>query len=455
MNGYATTKRHSEGFQKGLGFLAACAVGAALIFTSAPNVTVLAEESTAPTIVDGDIASYHVTEGETDTQYINLSLTFSEPVKITDSTALAGEMTFTLGGTAIPAASILSTELSEDEKTLSYNINMGFAAYSGLFVAAANNTVVVAKDDSTPAVFDYKMFMPNGLTTKITAQNFATEETPASVSTEILRPDDCTRGMVHWVLLKNGVPVEPLNSYGANAVSHFHNYLTMTAAEIAASTATALQKALGEAYTVTQDGAMITVTAAQSEPGDVLELHIMSYLNNGTKIVDKAEFLSELAAAEALDSTLYTEDSMTALTEVLKLISSAKDSVYYSQADINEKLAALETAMAGLELIDNGSEEPVDSEESKEPVDSEESKEPVDSEESEEPVDSEESTDLGSTNNTDAEDTDGLDGTQKNDTVATDSDTASTKTGAASGLATGAVLITTALAAMAVAKKRR
>ncbi|MFT3952541.1 MAG: hypothetical protein QM689_11465 [Oscillospiraceae bacterium] len=307
---------------------------------------------THPVIVDGDASTSHVTDPITsvDTQYLDASVTFSEPIKITNTVKFINELAITFGGTAIPASSILGADLSDDGKILRLHMNMGFAAYGGDLKIRAANTTAVSVDDGTPASFLYTMIVPNGLETRIVSQTAATDTVPASVSTEILRDADCTRGMVHVILLKNGAPVGTLNTYGGTATSHFHMYLTMTATDFATGAATALKTAIGTNYTITNDGAVLTVTALTSAPGDVLEFHIVSYLNNGTKIVNKTALTDKLADVQAIDATYYTAASYTQLLNAAALAQTAVGSNYYAPSDVAAKVTQLSAAIDTLVL---------------------------------------------------------------------------------------------------------
>ena len=94
--------------------------------------------------------------------------------------------------------------------------------------------------DGENADINVTIIVPNGITTEIVKQVVATNDINASVTTKVIRPEDATRGMVHWMLLKNGEPVKAkyesglgFNQVGATFNAHLHNFATDMAEDFA------------------------------------------------------------------------------------------------------------------------------------------------------------------------------------------------------------------------------
>ncbi|MCD8134144.1 MAG: hypothetical protein LUE19_09890, partial [Clostridiales bacterium] len=304
----------------------------------------------------------------TDTQVLHLELTFSQAVSVTDEDGLKDEIKtdLTFGGASIltqETVSLNEASLSEDQKTLTVTVEGWYAAYSGLVVNTETweNLTAVNGDSSTDPTFSF--FVPNGVQTATTEQVIADEDQNASVTTQIITDENCTRSMVHLLLLVNGQPVQ-LTSFGATATGHYHNYLTLTSAEFASLAAGYLNNAIGGEdgdYTITyeEDSDEVTITANSSEPGDILELHVMSYLNNGTKSINTSELETELVAADTVEEADYTAKSYAAYADALaKAQLAAADTTWYAQTDIDTLTEQLTEAREGLVLLsdDTGEE---------------------------------------------------------------------------------------------------
>ncbi|MBO5461308.1 MAG: bacterial Ig-like domain-containing protein [Ruminococcus sp.] len=288
-------------------------------------------------------------EGD-DTQTLYVDLTFAEEMKIVDKAELIDELTLSLGGRALSDQTgvTLDVALSEDGKTLKLTASGWFAAFSGKFVSTGTLRNLVTADESKYADANVSFYVPDGVETVIKEQVMADEETNASVTTQIVAPDHSTRGMVHFVLLKNGEPVGEVNEHGGNAVGHFHNYMTMTAADLVKNSLSTIQEGLGEEYTVTAEGDVITITAANSEPGDVLEFHIVSYLNTNNQNVDKAELKALVEEIESMDMSVYTDESAAALKNQTAIAKVDLTTGYYAQTDIDQAVARLQAAKDAL-----------------------------------------------------------------------------------------------------------
>lgn len=323
------------------------------------NTTLYAKwiPETTATVVDFDLRTDHAGEAvnNTDTQTVYASLTFNKPVILKDKDALAEEMskTMTFGGAKLDGSDgygkIENLKLSEDGKTLTFEINGWFAAYSGRLLSDGNWENLVTKESDEAVYSGLNAIVPNGITTKITANTVATASQKASVTTQIIKPKDATRGMVHLTALKNGQPIGALNGNGATATSHCHMYLTMPAADLAKNFAGAIQTALGTDYTVTSNGDQITITAKKSDAGDILELHIASYLNDGSKQVSVDGLAEEINADQNIKASTYTVKSYAVYAAALARAKAIKnDATYYAATDVKDAISSLAAARKAL-----------------------------------------------------------------------------------------------------------
>ena len=291
----------------------------------------------------------------TDTQTAYISLDFAEEMKIVDENALMQELMKTvkihnqaLGG---KMGEVKNVSLSADGKTFSFEISGWVAPYSGQITSSGIWQNLTTKDGSKLAESDVTMLMPNGLTTEIIKQVAADEKNNASVTTKIVAPESSTRGMVHLVVLKNGKPIPEgsLTSYGGTYTGHWHDYLKITASEFVEMYSGGIQDTLGENYIVTGNGDEITITAKDSKAGDVLELHVLSYLNNGSKNIDTSVLEKAGTDASAIDKSLYTDESFDKVEAAAYLASVImQDTTYYSQADVNSAADRIQTNIDAL-----------------------------------------------------------------------------------------------------------
>ncbi len=289
---------------------------------------------------------------KTDTQTAYVTLSFDEAMKIMDKEALVEEMMDTimlhnqsLGGVM---GTIKNVALSEDGKSLSFELSGWTAPYSGQLTSEGTWTNLMNEEGTAYADSQMSVIMPNGLTTEVVDRTVATEDMPASVTVKIVAPESATRGMVHLVVLKNGQPVAPegLTSYGATTTGHWHDYLTMTAEKFVESYASSVQTALGNDYTVTGNGDEITIAAQNSEPGDILDFHVLSYLNNGTKVIDTSVLAKAVKDAEDVDTSLWKVEGRNALSDAVAVGElMLSDTTYYSQQDVDNGAEAIKRAI--------------------------------------------------------------------------------------------------------------
>ena len=289
-------------------------------------------------------------ESQTDTQTAYVTLRFPEAMKIVDKEALTAEMMNTvklasqkLGGRM---GSIKNVELAEGGKALRFELSGWVAPFNGKITSEGVWENLTTEDGSKLAKSDMALTLPTGVETKIVDQVIADENTPASVTTRIITPKSTTRGMVHLILLKNGQPAAVLNNHGAHVVAHYHNYMALNAEKFSSMVPGWWDMgALKDDYTLTVDGDVLTITAKNSQPGDVLEFHVSSYLNSGSKDIDSTELKAVIEKAKKADKSKYTEENYRKLQKMITLGELvAKDTTYYAQTDVDDMTARINEA---------------------------------------------------------------------------------------------------------------
>ncbi len=282
---------------------------------------------------------------KTDTQTVYVTLRFAEKMAIKDKDALAEEIakstTFGIGSRRIE-----NVALDSDGKTLTFEVSGWTAAISGRIAISGTWENLTTEDGSKVAKAAVSEIVSTGVETKVIDQVIADENTPASVTTKIIAPKSTTRGMVHLILLKNGQPAVELNSNGAHVTAHYHDYMGLNAEKFTAMIPGWWElRDINEEYTLTVDGDVVTVTAKNSQPGDVLEFHIASYLNSGSKDIDATELNTVLEKAKNVDKSKYTEENYKKLQEMITLGEIvAKDTTYYAQTDVDDMVARINAA---------------------------------------------------------------------------------------------------------------
>ena len=289
-------------------------------------------------------------ESQTDTQTAYVTLRFPEAMKIVDKEALTAEMMNTvklasqkLGGRM---GSIKNVELAEGGKALRFELSGWVAPFNGKITSEGVWENLTTEDSGKLAKSDMALTLPTGVETKIVDQVIADENTPASVTTRIITPKSTTRGMVHLILLKNGQPAAALNNHGAHVVAHYHNYMALNAEKFSSMVPGWWDMgALKDDYTLTVDGDVLTITAKDSQPGDVLEFHVSSYLNSGSKDIDSTELKAVIEKAKKADKSKYTEENYRKLQKMITLGELvAKDTTYYAQTDVDDMTARINEA---------------------------------------------------------------------------------------------------------------
>ena len=289
-------------------------------------------------------------ESQTDTQTAYVTLRFPEAMKIVDKEALTAEMMNTvklasqkLGGRM---GSIKNVELAEGGKALRFELSGWVAPFNGKITSEGVWENLTTEDSGKLAKSDMALTLPTGVETKIVDQVIADENTPASVTTRIITPKSTTRGMVHLILLKNGQPAAALNNHGAHVVAHYHNYMALNAEKFSSMVPGWWNMGdLKDDYTLTVDGDVLTITAKDSQPGDVLEFHVSSYLNSGSKDIDSTELKAVIEKAKKADKSKYTEENYRKLQKMITLGELvAKDTTYYAQTDVDDMTARINEA---------------------------------------------------------------------------------------------------------------
>lgn len=331
-----------------------------------------------PRIADIDVSTNH--EGEKkgdpndplDDQYINLRVTFDRPIKtIGTTTEVLNELDIRLngnikisaiesGGAAYPVKAELTATGND---YLDFKLHFGFAPYAGYLTVKPASLIekIEHKDYPEPVIWeDIALYVPNGLKFNIMEQIVGAPGVKASVTTKVIAPPDTTRGMVHMLLLKNGEPVllgGKLNVYGANIIGHFHDYLTMDAADYASQMPGYFTSFTGD-YDMSVDGDMITITQKLSSPGDVLDLRIYAYpqdrvisVSETAKDALKSQIddAREVTEAEATSPAVYQrlQKEIATLDAIYKGI--VKNKNYYLQSEIDAAAAKLATTMAEID----------------------------------------------------------------------------------------------------------
>jgi hypothetical protein len=294
----------------------------------------------------------------TDDQYVILDVAYDEPLTLTSSTALLGSFTASFGDDALnpcPVANLSnSAELLEDGATLRLTLHFSFAGSSGRLIATAKDSekILAGLTDAAgnAAAFpDISMIVSNGTQTATLSQKAGTEESPARVVKEITTPPSMTRGMVHYILLRNGVPVGALNANGATGNTHFHEYLTDNADGLTQRLAATLN--VNGSIGVTFNCNVLTVKSKTNTPGEVLDVLIVGYPRDRATGADKSELQAKIALAEAADKTSLTPGVIAVIENELAVAEAMAASDYYLQSEIDAQIVRLVSALAGeLEL---------------------------------------------------------------------------------------------------------
>lgn len=230
-------------------------------------------------------------DGMTDDQVVNLHIVFDREIEVADTDAAVDELGIKINGMPVTAAQMggyphTYAVLSEgpDHKSVSLFIHPGFAIHAGhLTVTPPSRITQIAARGGSGRVqwTNISLYIPNGVKLRTLSRTAGNAETgtPAQVTKKVLVPSYAIRGMVHYLFLKNGAPVGPLDTYGGNFVAHFHDYLHLDSRSYAAIITCSFNSvaAFKHDYTMTQNGENITITAKSVTDGDVLDLRVYAY----------------------------------------------------------------------------------------------------------------------------------------------------------------------------------
>lgn len=283
---------------------------------------------------------------------------------------------------AEPYKKYATVSLGEDGKSLEFMIYIGYAPFSGKIQINApeeHALTTILTTDTLDSVdwSDIDFYMSTGARLETVEQVVATESKSASVTKKVSGFPEATRGMVHLIFLKNGVPVEELNPYGGNIVGHNHNYLSMTNGTFSmliagtggvdvddggfgAGSSGYFGNAFDKDYISAAYGDTFTITAKDSEPGDVLDILVVGYPRD-TRIgytegnaQDKSGLEEAIQKAEAIDSSLYTAKTYAALQAEIAKAEIVYDSEYYLQEEVEAQIENLEGVIFALRTVEEG-----------------------------------------------------------------------------------------------------
>ena len=339
----------------------------------------------------------------TDTMVAYVTLRFDKKVEIVDTEALKRELQVKIGSMNAEKEKQFEIQgLSEDGKELYLKVYIEYACYGGHVVIAPADTEakqvknLVFTDTQTGACPYVDFVLPNGLYTSYTDVTVGTNNTPASTTIQFRESEQgkTTRAMIHMLTLKNGQPLvkERLDGYGGTATGHWHDYENLTTEKYVSMYAASIANSLPEGYTLTSDGDTVTIQATKAREGEILELHVLSYLNDGSAVVDLSGLEAAIVKARSLKALMdditsdtasisygehspvwqndisegshYVVDAKNDLTadkkkwgkfwtalSMAEVVTNAADqgnTCYYSQYDIDFKTAALNQAYENL-----------------------------------------------------------------------------------------------------------
>jgi hypothetical protein len=241
--------------------------------------------------------------------------------------------------------------------------HIGIAGVNGRMEITANApdgvlTALAGTDGSAVAWTAIDYYMPTGVQVETISQTAGTSTTPASLVKKVIAPQDTTRGMVHMVLLKNGIPLGSVNSYGANLTSHYHNYLSLGAAGFAKLCANAKEeqaggalKGIAEANNLIcySEDDTITITGNTPEDGAVYDLLVTTYPRESRYLTNvNKESLRNYISLCHYEQEKYPAAKYAAYTQSLAKAKAIADSAYYFQSETDAALAELKEAVEGL-----------------------------------------------------------------------------------------------------------
>ncbi|WP_036723517.1 S-layer homology domain-containing protein, partial [Paenibacillus forsythiae] len=297
------------------------------------------QDKNAPMVTGYNVSTNHGGEAlnGTDDQYVVFDVLYDRPVTIDSAEAVLSELDISFSG----GVKSKSLTLGSDQRSLHLELHFSFAGVSNKLViqslAEGGKTLTTVKGaGGENANFPKaELFVPNGIKLDKIAQIAGSATVTASVYEKLTALPSATRGMVHFLFLKNGKPLDKVNSFGASFTAHFHAYLTLTSADFAQSVASAFNNLSGafDNYTASADGDRILIKANSPEAGEVIDLRVFAYPQDRGALADLSGLSKGIAAAEApeLPAALDTDE----LKNELWKAKSVQASVYYLQPEVD------------------------------------------------------------------------------------------------------------------------
>ncbi len=320
------------------------------------------DDENAPGITGYTVSTNHKGEADstgTDDQYIIMDIAFDQAITITGDALsqlvikLNGSTTQAYNGTEYSFNSLTDISAGPDGKTLHMEIHLPFAPYAGyLTIERSRNpdgtpvaiTGIKNTDGTGAAWSDIALYVPNGVKFETVSQvvGDASTGTAAKVTKRVVAPETATRGMVHMLFLKNGVPVGNLDTYGANLTTHYHAYLTLNAESFAAMLPGWFNNAFGKDYTIEVEKDTVTISAKASEDGDVLDLRIYAYPQDRDTGADKSVLAGRINYAGSISPDLYAGEVYKTLKAEIDKAAAINKSIYYLQSEVDAAAGRLD-----------------------------------------------------------------------------------------------------------------
>ena len=337
-----------------------------MIVTACAPASFAGEESQAPAVTGWQVSTDHRGEvrNGTDDQFITMTVSFDQEILISDEKQAYDELSVMLNNSIVITSEEAYTngedwpvhgslERGADGKSVVFDLHYGYAPYASHLTIAPKDriTQITGTDGRAVGWKDVDLYVPNGVTFTTLSQTVGSsaEAKPASVTTKVTAPADSTRMMIHVLFLKNGEAVGGTDSYGSNLTTHFHDYLTLTAAGYADLFKGWFQNAFGKEYDILINEDEITVTSKTAEDGEVLDLRVFAWPQDRDLQADKSRLEKAVSTASSFDPSGYTVASYTLMKEQLRRAESVLASVYYPQDEVDQAAEALEERIGKLE----------------------------------------------------------------------------------------------------------
>ncbi len=337
-----------------------------MIVTACVPVSFAGTESQAPAVTDWQVSTGHGGEvrNGTDDQFIIMTVSFDQDILIADEKKAYDELSVMLNNSILITSEEAwtngedwpvhgSLKKGPDGKSVVFDLHYGYAPYASRLTIAPKDriTQITGTDGRGVEWKNVDLYVPNGVTFTTLSQTVGSsdEARPASVTTKVTAPPDSTRMMIHVLFLRNGEAVGGTDSYGSNLTTHFHDYLTLTAAGYADLFKGWFTNAFGKDYDIWINGDEITVTAKAAADGEVLDLRVFAWPQDRDMQTDKHSLDEAVKTASSLDPSAYTVASYTLMKDQLHRAESVMASVCYSQDEVDQAAEALRERIGKLE----------------------------------------------------------------------------------------------------------